>query len=63
MIDRTPRPCPYCWFVYYSKSALSAHVNAEHWEEKEKEEDDDRPRTDSTNDRDNAAANIDSAAS
>lgn len=36
---RTPRPCPYCNFVYYSKSTYTAHINAEHWKEKEAEED------------------------
>ena len=39
--DRTPQPCPYCNFVYYSKGALTTHINAEHW--REKEEDDARP--------------------
>lgn len=31
-------PCPYCWRVLYSKGALTAHVNSEHWDEKELEE-------------------------
>lgn len=38
MSDRTPQECPYCWFVFYSKGALTAHVNAEHWREKEEED-------------------------
>lgn len=38
MADRTPRPCPYCNLVYYGKSPLTQHINAEHWAEKEQEE-------------------------
>ena len=30
--------CPYCWLVLYSKSALTQHINNEHWREKEEEE-------------------------
>lgn len=30
--------CPYCWCVLYSKGALTAHINKEHWREKEAEE-------------------------
>ena len=30
-------PCPYCWSVYYSKGALTAHINAKHWVEKKEE--------------------------
>lgn len=41
MKDRTPRPCPYCAFVYYSKAALTAHINKEHWDELEEDEDED----------------------
>lgn len=37
---RTPQPCPYCNFVYYSKGALTTHINAEHWRELEEEQDD-----------------------
>lgn len=32
-----PHACPYCWRVCYSKAALTAHINKEHWEEKESE--------------------------
>lgn len=45
MTDRTPRPCPYCNFVYYSKSTYSAHVNAEHWKELEAEKDEQNDET------------------
>lgn len=43
MNARIPRPCPYCILVYYSKVALSTHINKEHWDEQEdaeKEEED-----------------------
>lgn len=26
-------PCPNCWRVLYSKSALTRHINREHWDE------------------------------
>lgn len=29
--------CQYCWLVLYSKSALTRHINEEHWRELEKE--------------------------
>ena len=45
MIDRTPRPCPYCNFVYYSKGALTTHINAEHWKEKEEEDEENQKAT------------------
>jgi uncharacterized C2H2 Zn-finger protein len=32
---RQPHDCPYCPLVYYSKGALTRHVNAEHWNEKD----------------------------
>ena len=32
--------CPYCWLVLYSKGALTRHINDEHWEQKEAEEQD-----------------------
>lgn len=35
---RKPHDCPYCWRVLYSKGALTQHVNAEHWKQKEAEE-------------------------
>jgi len=35
---RKAHECPYCWLVYYSKGALTTHINAEHWREKEDEE-------------------------
>lgn len=27
-------PCPHCWLVFYSKGALTFHVNKEHWDVK-----------------------------
>ena len=30
-------PCPYCWLVFYSKGALTRHLNDEHWRELEEE--------------------------
>lgn len=38
MTNREPHECPYCWFVYYSKGALTTHINAEHWREKEEDD-------------------------
>lgn len=32
-----PHECPYCWWVLYSKGALTAHLNKEHWKEVEVE--------------------------
>jgi len=32
-----PHPCPYCWLVLYSKSALTGHLNREHWQDLEAE--------------------------
>ncbi len=26
-------PCSHCWLVLYSKSALTQHINREHWDE------------------------------
>lgn len=46
---RAPHDCPYCWRVLYSKSALTTHINAEHWREKEAEEEEDA-RTESEED-------------
>ena len=49
MIDRTPRPCEYCWFVYYSKGAFTRHINAEHWSELEKEVEEPNESTEENN--------------
>lgn len=34
-MTREPNQCPYCPLVYYSKGALTQHINREHWQEKE----------------------------
>lgn len=31
-VDPRIHECPYCWLVLYSKSALTRHLNAEHWD-------------------------------
>lgn len=38
MMSRQAHDCPYCWRVLYSKGALTTHINAEHWREKEEED-------------------------
>lgn len=35
---REANPCPYCWLVYYSKGALTKHLNEVHWDEIEEED-------------------------
>lgn len=29
---RKAHECPHCWLVYYSKGALTNHINAERWD-------------------------------
>lgn len=31
--DHQALDCPYCWLVFYSRGALTRHINAEHWQE------------------------------
>lgn len=34
----TAHPCPHCWLVFYSRGALTRHINVEHWDRVEDDE-------------------------
>lgn len=34
-VVRKAHHCPHCWRVLYSKSALTQHINNEHWDVEE----------------------------